>query len=194
VIVGPEDPLANGIADILHENGILCFGPTKAGARIESDKSWSKDFMIRHKIPTARYESFTNYSEAKEFVLNAPYKALVVKASGLAAGKGVVVAESKEEACKAVRDILYDKKFGSAGEVVVIEELLCGQEVSVLAFVDSESVKMLLPAQDHKRLMDGDLGLNTGGMVKKEFFFTYFLNNSQNFQHCIYRAHTVRVH
>jgi phosphoribosylamine--glycine ligase/phosphoribosylglycinamide formyltransferase/phosphoribosylformylglycinamidine cyclo-ligase len=161
--VGPEDPLAQGITDILKENGISCFGPSKAGAQIESDKSWSKDFMMRHNIPTARFGSFTSATEAKAYIKNTP-NALVVKASGLAAGKGVIVAETVEEALAAVDEILGERKFGSAGDVVVIEEKLSGQEVSVLGFVDSNSVRLLLPAQDHKRLLDNDEGLNTGGM------------------------------
>lgn len=164
VVVGPEDPLAQGITDVLKESQINCFGPSKEGAQIEADKSWSKAFMIRNEIPTARFEAFTDAAKAKDFIRNAPYDALVVKASGLAAGKGVIVAESIEEACSAVDEILGDRKFGSAGDVVVVEEKLSGQEISVLGFVDSKSVRLLLPAQDHKRLKDGDEGLNTGGM------------------------------
>lgn len=120
--------------------------------------------MIRHGIPTARFEAFINAEKAKEYIKTAPFEALVVKASGLAAGKGVIVAENINEACLAVEEILGDRKFGSAGDVVVVEEKLSGQEVSVLAIVDSHSVRLLLPAQDHKRLKDGDEGLNTGGM------------------------------
>ena len=164
VVVGPEDPLANGIADVFNDAGIKCFGPSKKGAQIEADKDWSKAFMIRHKIPTAKYESFTDAGKAKSFIRKAPFKALVVKASGLATGKGVIVATDAEEACKAVDEILVDRKFGAAGDVVVIEELLVGEEISVLAFVDSNTVRVLLPAQDHKRLKDNDEGLNTGGM------------------------------
>lgn len=162
--VGPEDPLADGISDALTLAGITCFGPSAQGARIEADKDWSKAFMTRHGIPTAKYKSFTIAASAKSFIQNASFKALVVKASGLAAGKGVIVAKDKEEACAAVDTILGDRKFGSAGDVVVVEELLVGEEVSVLAFVDSHSVRMLLPAQDHKRLKDDDVGPNTGGM------------------------------
>jgi phosphoribosylamine--glycine ligase / phosphoribosylglycinamide formyltransferase / phosphoribosylformylglycinamidine cyclo-ligase len=120
--------------------------------------------MIRHNIPTAKYQSFEDPEKAKNFIQDAPFNALVVKASGLAAGKGVIVAKNKSEACAAVDEILGDKKFGKAGEIVVIEELLSGEEVSCLAFVDSNTVRMLLPAQDHKRLKDNDEGLNTGGM------------------------------
>lgn len=120
--------------------------------------------MDRHKIPTAKYQSFSDPDKAKSFIRNAPFNALVVKASGLAAGKGVIVAKDKEGACGAVDEILGNRKFGSAGDTVVVEELLTGEEVSVLAFVDSHSVRVLPPAQDHKRLKDNDLGPNTGGM------------------------------
>ncbi|XP_035439384.1 trifunctional purine biosynthetic protein adenosine-3 isoform X3 [Spodoptera frugiperda] len=164
VVVGPEDPLANGIVDNLTPLGIKCFGPTKAGARIEADKDWSKSFMNKYQIPTARHKSFTDAAAAKEFINTAPFPALVVKASGLAAGKGVVVAANKEEACQAVDEILTDAKYGAAGQVVVIEELLEGDEVSILAFTDGETVSMMPPAQDHKRVGDGDTGPNTGGM------------------------------
>uniref|UniRef100_T1PHC3 Trifunctional purine biosynthetic protein adenosine-3 n=1 Tax=Musca domestica TaxID=7370 RepID=T1PHC3_MUSDO len=164
VVVGPEDPLANGLGDVLQSAGIACFGPGKKGAQIEADKKWAKDFMIRNNIPTARYESFTDCAKAKEFIKTAPYKALVVKAAGLAAGKGVVVAANAEEACQAVDEILGSKKYGSAGETLVIEELLSGEEVSVLAFVDNHGVQAMLPAQDHKRLKEKDEGPNTGGM------------------------------
>ncbi|KAL0883449.1 hypothetical protein ABMA27_016828 [Loxostege sticticalis] len=164
VVVGPEDPLANGIVDGLAPFKIPCFGPTKAGAEIEANKDWAKKFMNKYQIPTARHKSFTDAKAAKEFINSAPYPALVVKASGLAAGKGVVVAASKEEACEAVDEILTDAKFGSAGQTVVIEELLEGDEVSVLAFTDGETVSIMPPAQDHKRIGDGDIGPNTGGM------------------------------
>uniref|UniRef100_A0A6P7G941 Trifunctional purine biosynthetic protein adenosine-3 n=1 Tax=Diabrotica virgifera virgifera TaxID=50390 RepID=A0A6P7G941_DIAVI len=164
VAVGPEDPLANGMADALLAAGIKVFGPQKDAAQIESDKNWAKAFMDKHQIPTARWKSFTNAQQAKNFINSAPYAALVVKASGLAAGKGVVVAKDKTEACRAVDEILGDKKFGSAGETVVIEELLSGEEVSVLAFSDGTTIKAMLPAQDHKRIFDNDQGPNTGGM------------------------------
>ncbi|XP_044253731.1 trifunctional purine biosynthetic protein adenosine-3 [Tribolium madens] len=159
VVVGPEDPLANGIADALTHDGIPVFGPSKAGARIEYDKDWAKAFMDKHGIPTARWKSFKNGNEAKKFINSAEFPALVVKASGLAAGKGVVVAASKQEACAAVDEI--QAKFG---DIVVIEELLTGEEVSVLAFCDGNTVKPMLPAQDHKRIFDNDKGPNTGGM------------------------------
>ncbi|CAG9856449.1 unnamed protein product [Phyllotreta striolata] len=164
VVVGPEDPLANGIADALTVEGINVFGPRKNAARIESDKNWAKAFMDRHGIPTAQWQSFTLAEEAKNFINNAPFDALVVKASGLAAGKGVVVAANNQEACKAVDEMLGDKKFGDAGETVVIEELLSGEEVSVLAFTDGNTIIPMLPAQDHKRIFENDQGPNTGGM------------------------------
>lgn len=131
VIVGPEDPLANGIADVLVSNGIYAFGPQKSAARVEWDKEWAKSFMDRHKIPTARWKSFTNAAEAKDFINKADFPALVVKATGLAAGKGVIVASNKDEACAAVDEVLVTKKFGSAGETIVVEELLEGEEMSV---------------------------------------------------------------
>ncbi|KAJ2948880.1 hypothetical protein O0L34_g5810 [Tuta absoluta] len=164
VVIGPEDPLAEGIVDALSAQGIPCFGPNKKGAQIEANKDWSKKFMDKYQLPTARYQSFKQAAPAKEFIHNAPFPALVVKASGLAAGKGVVVATTKEEACQAVDEILTDAKYGAAGETVVIEELLEGDEVSVLAFTDGETVAMMPPAQDHKRIGDGDTGPNTGGM------------------------------
>lgn len=164
VIVGPEDPLANGISDHLTKEGIPCFGPSAKAAQIEASKDFAKNFMVRHNIPTARFKSFTNVEEACEHIRTAPYKALVVKASGLAAGKGVIVADSVEEACAAAKEILGTKIFGNAGDILVVEELLEGEEVSCLAFSDGTTVAMMPPAQDHKRLNDGDKGPNTGGM------------------------------
>lgn len=164
VVVGPEAPLAAGIADALAEAGVPCFGPSKAAAEIESSKLFAKSFMDRYKIPTARWESFTEVEAACKHINTASYKALVVKANGLAAGKGVIVASSPEEACQAVRSVLQDKLFGAAGESVIIEELLEGEEVSVLAFCDGSHFEAMLPAQDHKRAHEGDQGPNTGGM------------------------------
>ncbi|KAJ1113192.1 hypothetical protein NDU88_001447 [Pleurodeles waltl] len=164
VVVGPEAPLAAGIIDDLTLAGVRCFGPTAKAAQLEASKSFSKDFMDRHGIPTARWKSFTDPEEALRFINGADFPALVVKASGLAAGKGVIVAENKEVACKAVLEIMQDKTFGTAGDIVVVEELLEGEEVSCLCFTDGFTVAPMPPAQDHKRLMDGDLGPNTGGM------------------------------
>uniref|UniRef100_A0A665T9L2 Trifunctional purine biosynthetic protein adenosine-3 n=1 Tax=Echeneis naucrates TaxID=173247 RepID=A0A665T9L2_ECHNA len=164
VVVGPEVPLAAGIVDDLTAAGVPCFGPTAKAAQLEASKSFSKAFMERHGIPTARYGSFTDPQEACKFIRTAGFPALVVKASGLAAGKGVIVARDQDEACQAVMDIVKDRAFGAAGETVVVEELLEGEEVSCLCFSDGTSVSMMPPAQDHKRLRDGDLGPNTGGM------------------------------
>ncbi|CAG2225295.1 GART [Mytilus edulis] len=164
VVVGPEDPLAAGIADTLQQHGICCFGPSAAAAQIEASKSFSKKFMERHNIPTARFQTFTCPDAATKHIKSATYKALVIKASGLSAGKGVVVAQNRDQACQAVTDILVNKKYGAAGEEVVVEEFLEGEEVSVLAFCDGDTVALMPPAQDHKQLNEGDQGPNTGGM------------------------------
>lgn len=164
VLVGPEVPLAAGIVDDLTAAGVTCFGPSAKAAQLEASKSFSKSFMDRHNIPTARWSSFTDPQDACKYIQDAEFPALVVKASGLAAGKGVVVARDKDEACKAVLDIMKDKAFGSAGETVVVEEQLEGEEVSCLCFSDGITVSPMPPAQDHKRLLDGDQGPNTGGM------------------------------
>ncbi|XP_030605207.1 trifunctional purine biosynthetic protein adenosine-3 [Archocentrus centrarchus] len=164
VVVGPEVPLAAGIVDDLTAAGVPCFGPSAKAAQLEASKSFSKAFMERHGIPTARYGSFTDPQQACDYIRTADFPALVVKASGLAAGKGVIVAQDRDEACRAVMDIMKDRAFGSAGETVVVEELLEGEEVSCLCFSDGRSVSPMPPAQDHKRLQDGDLGPNTGGM------------------------------
>ncbi|XP_014217196.1 trifunctional purine biosynthetic protein adenosine-3, partial [Copidosoma floridanum] len=164
VAVGPEEYLAQGLADELENMGISCFGPKKDASRIEADKDWAKAFMDRHNIPTAKWKAFTSNKEAQNFVKTASFRALVVKASGLAAGKGVVVAKDVQEASKAIDEMLCNKKFGSAGDTVVIEELLEGEEVSVLAFTDGKTIVDMAPAQDHKRIFDGDNGPNTGGM------------------------------
>ncbi|XP_068931035.1 trifunctional purine biosynthetic protein adenosine-3 [Petaurus breviceps papuanus] len=164
VVVGPEAPLAAGIVEDLTSAGVRCFGPTAKAAQLESSKKFAKEFMDRHGIPTAKWKAFTNPEEACNFVMSAGFPALVIKASGLAAGKGVVVARNKEEACKAIQDIMQDKAFGAAGDTVVIEEVLEGEEVSCLCFTDGKTVAPMPPAQDHKRLLDGDHGPNTGGM------------------------------
>uniref|UniRef100_A0A803YD80 Trifunctional purine biosynthetic protein adenosine-3 n=1 Tax=Meleagris gallopavo TaxID=9103 RepID=A0A803YD80_MELGA len=164
VVVGPEVPLAAGIVDDLTAAGVRCFGPTAKAAQLESSKSFTKSFLDRHGIPTAKWKSFTDPKAACSFINSANFPALVVKASGLAAGKGVIVASNKEEACKAVNEIMQDKTFGTAGETVVVEELLEGEEVSCLCFTDGVTIAPMPPAQDHKRLKDGDEGPNTGGM------------------------------
>ena len=163
VIVGPEAPLAAGLADSLSAQGIPCFGPKKAAAQIEASKVFAKNFMRRHHIPTARYATFRQFEEAIQY-LNSVDHRIVIKASGLAAGKGVILPETVEEAKATLESILVDKAFGEAGDEVVIEERLVGQEVSLMAFTDGTTVLPMLPAQDHKRLLDGDEGPNTGGM------------------------------
>ena len=163
VIVGPEVPLAAGIVDSLSAEGIRCFGPTQAAAQIEASKVFSKNFMARHNIPTARYATFTKLDDALGYLDKVDYP-IVIKASGLAAGKGVILPETMEEAQSTLKSILIEKSFGDAGTEVVIEERLEGQEVSLMAFTDGTSIVPMLPAQDHKRLLDGDRGPNTGGM------------------------------
>lgn len=163
VIVGPEAPLATGLADSLSAEGIRCFGPSQAAAQIEASKSFAKDFMTRHNIPTAKYATFSNYDEAVRYLESVDYP-IVIKASGLAAGKGVILPETDKEAKSTLEDILLKRVFGEAGTEVVIEERMTGQEVSLMAFTDGTSVVPMLPAQDHKRIFDGDKGANTGGM------------------------------
>lgn len=164
VVVGPEAPLAAGIVGDLTSAGVRCFGPMAQAALLESSKKFAKEFMDRHGIPTAQWRAFTSPEDACSFIMSADFPALVVKASGLAAGKGVIVAKSKAEACEAVQEIMQEKSFGAAGETVVVEELLEGEEVSCLCFTDGKTVAPMPPAQDHKRLLDGDRGPNTGGM------------------------------
>ncbi|KAL6083367.1 hypothetical protein STEG23_011773 [Scotinomys teguina] len=164
VVVGPEAPLAAGIVGDLTRAGVRCFGPTAQAAQLESSKKFAKEFMDRHGIPTAQWRAFTTPEDACSFIMSANFPALVVKASGLAAGKGVIVAKNKEEACRAIREIMQEKSFGAAGETVVVEEFLDGEEVSCLCFTDGKTVAPMPPAQDHKRLLEGDQGPNTGGM------------------------------
>uniref|UniRef100_T1JDR4 Trifunctional purine biosynthetic protein adenosine-3 n=1 Tax=Strigamia maritima TaxID=126957 RepID=T1JDR4_STRMM len=164
VVVGPELPLANGLADDLKRNGINCFGPSKNASQLEASKDFAKQFMQRHNIPTAQWKSFTDFELAKMHILECSYNAHVIKASGLAAGKGVIVATSNDEAVAAAELILRQKSFGKAGETILIEELLDGEEFSVLAFSDGHQIALMPVAQDHKRLLDGDKGPNTGGM------------------------------
>ena len=162
-VVGPEAPLAAGIVDEFRKDKLLIFGPHKAAARIEASKAFSKDLMVRLRIPTAEAQTFTALAPALEYLerRDAP---IVVKADGLAQGKGVVVAASRAEAREAVRAMLEGKAFGEAGARVVIEEFLDGEELTVMAFTDGKTVVPLAPAQDHKRVGDGDTGPNTGGM------------------------------
>ncbi|TPX44780.1 hypothetical protein SeLEV6574_g04299 [Synchytrium endobioticum] len=163
LVPGPEDPLVNGVAEAARKMGVPCFGPSSKAARIEGSKAWSKDFMKRHHIPTAAYENFSSYGDAVAFVTSFQGD-LVIKASGLAAGKGVMLPDSKDEAIKTLKEIMLDKIFGDAGTQVVIEERLSGEEVSLLALTDGYTVTPLPPCQDHKRVFEGDKGPNTGGM------------------------------
>jgi phosphoribosylamine--glycine ligase len=162
-VVGPEVPLTLGIVDKFVANGLKIFGPTQRAAEIEGSKAFSKELMAKYQIPTAKYQVFTGVQQAKDFIkeLGVP---CVVKADGLAAGKGVMVCFTLEEALKAVDDILIENKFGKAGSKVVVEEFLEGQEVSMLAFTDGKTVIPMVSAQDHKRVFDNDQGPNTGGM------------------------------
>ncbi|MCR5033821.1 MAG: phosphoribosylamine--glycine ligase [Clostridia bacterium] len=162
-VVAPDDPLAMGAVDILQAEGIRCFGPDKKAAVIEASKVFSKDLMKKYGIPTAAYEVFEEMQPALDY-LDAASVPAVVKADGLALGKGVIIAETREDAKAAVRSMMEEKKFGESGSRVVIEEFLTGPEVSVLSFTDGHTVVPMISSQDHKRALDGDKGLNTGGM------------------------------
>ncbi|TNJ64522.1 phosphoribosylamine--glycine ligase [Paenibacillus hemerocallicola] len=163
VVVGPDDPLADGIVDVLEERNIPVFGPRKNAAIIEGSKVFTKELLKKYNIPTAAYESFEDYEAALAYVRKQGVP-IVIKADGLAAGKGVIVAQTLEEAEKALREIMVDKVFGKSGSQVVIEEFLQGQEMSILSFVDGNVVRPMVPSQDHKQIFDGDKGPNTGGM------------------------------
>ncbi|KAI8940743.1 Bifunctional purine biosynthetic protein ade1 [Plenodomus lindquistii] len=166
LIPGPEAPLVAGIVDFFATNGgshIRSFGPSESAARMEGSKTFSKDFMKRHSIPTAAYENFSDYTAAKKYLDSISHN-VVIKASGLAAGKGVIIPQSKDEAHAALKDIMLTREFGTAGDEVVIEEFLSGDELSILSFSDGRTIKSLPPAQDHKRIFDNDQGPNTGGM------------------------------
>lgn len=162
-VVAPDDPLVLGCVDRLNEIGIPCFGPNAKAAIIEGSKAFSKDLMKKYHIPTATYEIFTEIDKALEYVKTCPIPT-VIKADGLALGKGVIIAQSREEAVEAVTDMMANAKFGKSGSTVVIEEFLTGPEVSVLAFTDGKVVKPMVSSMDHKRAGDNDTGLNTGGM------------------------------
>ena len=162
-VVAPDDPLVLGCVDRLNAIGIPCFGPTADAAIIEGSKVFSKNLMKKYGIPTAEYSVFDNAEEAYEYVKNAPIPT-VIKADGLALGKGVIIATTREEAVFAIKEIMQDGKFGKSGSRIVIEEFLTGPEVSVLAFTDGECVKPMVSSMDHKRAHDNDEGLNTGGM------------------------------
>jgi phosphoribosylamine---glycine ligase len=163
VVVAPDDPLVAGMVDALEDAGIRAFGPVKAAAVIEGSKAFSKDLMKKYNIPTAKYEVFDNSEHAVEYLSHQLYP-IVVKADGLALGKGVIIAKEFDEAREAVNSIMQDKVFGNAGNRVVIEEFLVGPEVSILAFTDGTTIYPMVSSQDHKRALDNDLGLNTGGM------------------------------
>lgn len=164
VFVAPDDPLADGMVDSFDEAGIRAFGPNKKAAVIEASKVFSKDLMKKYNIPTAMYETFDNSAEAVEFIEKNNTYPIVIKADGLALGKGVIIAKDFEEAKEAVTSIMEDKKFGESGNHIVVEEFLTGPEVSVLAFTDGKCVKPMVSSKDHKRAYDNDEGLNTGGM------------------------------
>ena len=158
-----DDPLVGGIVDVFEKEGLRVFGPRKNAAILEGSKAFSKDLMKKYNIPTAAYETFTDPEKALEYLETAKMP-IVLKADGLALGKGVLICQTLEEAKEGVKTLMMDKKFGSAGDEIVIEEFMTGREVSVLSFVDGNIVKIMSSAQDHKRAKDGDQGLNTGGM------------------------------
>lgn len=162
-IIGMDDPLVGGIVDVFEAEGLKVFGPKKNAAILEGSKAFSKDLMKKYHIPTAAYENFTNPEEAIAYLQTAKMP-IVLKADGLALGKGVLICNTLEEAIAGVKEIMEDKKFGTAGNTMVIEEFMTGREVSVLSFVDGKSIQIMSSAQDHKRAKDGDQGLNTGGM------------------------------
>jgi phosphoribosylamine--glycine ligase len=163
VVIGPENPLVAGLADLLESNGIPVFGPSKMAARLEGSKGFTKEFCVAHNIPTAAFKRFTDAAEARSYI-RSQGTPIVIKADGLAAGKGVTVAQSYEDALAAVEAALIGNKFGEAGREIVIEECLTGKEFSFFAFLDGSSVLPLATAQDYKRVGDGDKGPNTGGM------------------------------
>ncbi len=203
-IVSPDDPLVLGLVDILQESGIECFGPEKKSAIIEGSKIFSKNLMKKYNIPTARYETFSNYESAVKYLENISMP-VVIKADGLALGKGVTIAQDKEEAISAIKASILDKKFGKSGENIVIEEFLTGVEVSVLTFTDGKTIVPMISSMDHKLSKDDDKGVNTGGMgtiapnpcytkeiakqcMEKIFIPTINAMNSENrtFKGCLY--------
>ena len=163
VIVGPEDPLVNGITDAFKKVGINCFGPELLGAQLEGSKDFAKSFMEKHNIPTASYESFTDADKAKKYIQQNELP-LVIKADGLAAGKGVVIAEDRQTANKTIDEFISETKYGDASKKIIIEEFLIGQELSYIAMVNGTEYLALATSQDHKTIGEGDVGLNTGGM------------------------------
>ena len=173
VVVTPDDPLADGMVDFLSQRGIKAFGPDRKAARIESSKAFAKELMRKYSIPTAGYAVFSDYDKALEYVHSHGFPT-VIKADGLALGKGVTIAQSPAEAEKALKDAMLTHRFGHAGETVVIEEFLSGPEISVLAFTDGRTIRPMVSSMDHKRAYDGDKGPNTGGMgvIAPNPFFT----------------------
>ena len=163
-IIGMDDPLVGGVVDVFEARGLKVFGPRKNAAILEGSKAFSKDLMKKYNIPTAGYENFNDPQKALEYLRTQAKFPIVLKADGLALGKGVLICNSLEEAEAGVKEIMEDKKFGSAGNTMVIEEFMTGREVSVLSFVDGKTIRPMTSAQDHKRAKDGDQGLNTGGM------------------------------
>lgn len=162
-IIGMDDPLVAGVVDVFEEKGLRVFGPRKNAAILEGSKAFSKDLMKKYNIPTAAYETFTNSEDALAYLESSEYP-IVLKADGLALGKGVLICNTKEEAKEGVKTLMLDKQFGSAGDKIVIEEFMTGREVSVLCYCDGTHIAPMTSAQDHKRAKDGDKGLNTGGM------------------------------
>jgi len=163
-VVGPEGPLAAGIVDMFEAAGLKIFGPTKAAAKIEYSKAFAKDFMVQCGIPTALHRVFTNAEEAIKYIRSLDDPRVAIKADGLAAGKGVIVSDTAFEAIEAFSAMMHDRVFGTAGETILVEKRLFGPEVSFMVFTDGSTVKLCPPSQDHKRLLDGDRGPNTGGM------------------------------
>ena len=164
VFVAPDDPLAIGMVDAFEEAGFKTFGPNKAAAQIEASKIFSKNFMKKHNIPTAEYEVFEDYDLAEKYIENYGKFPVVLKADGLALGKGVLICQDKNEALEGLKTLMVDRKMGKAGDKIVVEEFLTGPEVSVLAFTDGKTVCPMVSSKDHKRALDNDKGLNTGGM------------------------------
>ena len=162
-IVGPEIPLVAGIVDAFEKEGLKIFGPNKECAQLEGSKAFSKNFMIRHNLPTAKYKEYTNLDEAISEIDSFGYP-VVIKADGLAAGKGVVIPENREDAITTLKEMMSDKKFGKAGDKIVVEEFLNGIETSILAFVDNDTIVPMVSSKDHKKVFEGETGLNTGGM------------------------------
>ena len=189
-IIGMDDPLAGGIVDVFEAEGLKVFGPRKNAAILEGSKAFSKDLMKKYKIPTAAYETFDDSAAALAYLETAKFP-IVLKADGLALGKGVLICNTLDEAKAGVKSIMEDKKFGEAGNKMVIEEFMTGREVSVLSFVDGKTIKVMSSAQDHKRAKDGDEGLNTGGMgtFSPSPFYTKEVDaEGQNCQKHIYQA------